>query len=127
MSRNGGRLALCQLGMDARAPSRARRFAAAFCGHLPPDTVVVVRLLTTELAANALWHGAGDPLMDIDVTDGIVMVGVTDHGRPSVQIATNRWPKTGHGLRLVDALSDQWGVDDATDGPGKRVWFKLCP
>ena len=71
----------------------------------------MLRLLISELVANALWHGAGDPLQDIQVEDDLVTVGVTDlgDGEPTTP-ADRRWPETGHGLRLVEALSSRWGV-----------------
>lgn len=111
---------------DASAPARARRYVSSQCEGLPSDFVDTVLLLTTELVNNALWHGRGEPKLDVLVDAGLVTVGVTDEGGGEVRIASDfRWPETGHGLRLVDALSDRWGVEPSTDGPGKRVWFQL--
>ena len=111
---------------DASAPARARRYVFSQCEGLPSDFVDTVLLLTTELVNNALWHGRGELKLDVLVDAGLVTVGVTDQGGGEVRLASDfRWPETGHGLRLVDALSDRWGVDPPADGPGKRVWFQL--
>ena len=111
---------------DASAPARARRYVSSRCEGLPSDFVDTVLLLTTELVNNALWHGRGEPKLDVLVEAGMVTVGVSDEGSGEVRIASDfRWPETGHGLRLVDSLSDRWGVEPLTTGPGKRVWFEL--
>lgn len=111
---------------DASAPARARHYVASQCVHLPPDRLDVVLLLTTELVNNALWHGRGDPKLDVQVEAGVVAVGVSDEGGGEVRVPTDfRWPETGHGLRLVDALSDRWGVEPLRGARGKRVWFEL--
>jgi hypothetical protein len=96
------------------------------CSQLDEEALDVLRLLSSELVANALWHGAGDPLLDVQVEDDLVTVGVTDYGGGEPAIPTDRrWPETGHGLRLVDVLSARWGVEPLTHGPGKRVWFEV--
>lgn len=111
--------------LNSLAPARARRYAASCCERLPPDVLSEVLLLITELVTNAVWHGAGDAWLDLQVEDDQVTVGVTDGGGGQVGIAADyRWPESGHGLKLVAALSDRWGVDPMTELPGKRVWFE---
>lgn len=89
----------------------------------------MVRLLTSELVSNAMWHGtAGAFWVDVESEPGHVRVGVTDGGSGDVGFASaHRWPESGHGLRLVDALADRWGVEPAAGQPGKRVWFEISP
>lgn len=108
------------------APSRARRYVASRCEQLPADALDVVLLLTTELLSNAMWHGGDDAWVDVRVEADRVTVGVTDTGGGEVRVANDfRWPEGGHGLRMVEALSDGWGVEPMTGTLGKRVWFEL--
>jgi anti-sigma regulatory factor (Ser/Thr protein kinase) len=83
-----------------------------------------VLLLTTELVNNALWHGRGEAWLDVEVEPGLVNVGVRDSGGGPVERAQEfSWPEAGHGLRIIEAMSDEWGIQPLPDG--KRVWFKL--
>jgi hypothetical protein len=83
-----------------------------------------VLLLTTELVNNALWHGRGEAWLDVEVEPGLVRVGVSDGGGGQVKRTQQfSWPEVGHGLRIIEAMSDEWGVQLLPDG--KRVWFEL--
>lgn len=111
---------------DASAPSRARRFVASRCEELPTQARDVVLLLTSELVTNAVLHGEGEVLLEIQVDSGIVGVAVRDQGDGVVSPASRfSWPETGHGLTLVRELSDRWGVEQTSGMSGKRVWFEL--
>ena len=125
--RGGGqRPARRRLTADAWTAGRARRYVTSLWKDLPKDALDVVRLLTTELVAHALWHTAGQAWLDVKVEDQLVTVGVTDNGGGEVRIANDyRWPESGHGLRLVDGLSDRWGSEPTHNPTGKRVWFQL--
>ena len=115
-----------RLPPDALAPARARRQAAVRCDRLPLDTADVVLLLTSELVTNAVLYGAGDALLDIQVEAGLISVGVADEGGGDVRAAESwRWPEGGHGLTLVQALANRWGVEPDSNGAGKRVWFEV--
>lgn len=117
-----------RLAPDVRAPAEARAFVASQCHGLSAEAMDVVRLLTTEIVGNAMWHAAPGPLwLDVEAEPDHVAVGVTDAGGGEVRLAPdNHWPETGHGLRLVDALSARWGVEPAAEPPGKRVWFEMA-
>ena len=110
----------------ALTAAHARHYVAARCDGLPADALDVVRLLTTELVTNALCHGGGDVRLDIQLEAHQVTVGVTDRGRGEVRVPPQEgWPEGRHGLRVVSALADRWGVEPTADMPGKRVWFEL--
>jgi hypothetical protein len=74
---------------------------------------------------NTVRHGVGEAQLDIVVDSDHATIGVTDRGHGQVTASDCRWPDGGHGLTLVDALSDRWGVEPTSDQTGKRVWFEL--
>lgn len=94
--------------------------------RLRPDVVVNVRLLVSELVANAVRHvdHDGDIRIHLDIRAGSLRVEVSDPGSGFVPRArTDDSPLgSGWGLHLVAELSDRWGVDHT--GP-TRVWFEI--
>ena len=120
--------ARCRLASSKKVCVEARTFITSRCRTCPAETLDVVRLLTCELVTNAMWHGPpGGIWLDVQTHRGLVRVGVTDAGTGEVGFApTHRWPESGHGLRLVDALADRWGVERFVGQPGKRVWFEIA-
>lgn len=109
----------------ARSPSRARAFVGATLREWGLDDDADVLLAVSELVTNALLH-ARTP-MTVRVTsegDGVVLIAVTDGSvvpprgrRFTVESGT------GRGLRLLDSLSEEWGVE--THGSGKTVWARM--
>lgn len=116
-----------ELPSDLTAAGVARRHVAEACAGLSDDTVDVARLLVTELVANAVKHGAGSVLLEVDRGAGRVEVSVHDESPDQpVVLEARPLPENGAGLRLVAALASRWGVTERRDGrPGKRVWFAL--
>ncbi len=118
-----------QLPAHPSSVGRARRLvqgAAASSGqNLPGGLVEDAELLVSELVSNAIMH-AGTPV-DVEVsveTPTSVLVSVGDGARRMP--ARRRYgtaAATGRGLRLLDRLSDEWGVTPRADG--KTVWFRL--
>lgn len=103
------------------APGAARRFVRRLAWV--SEQREVVELLVSELVTNAVRHARGD----IEVTIGAIIrgrirvsIGDGSPSRPAI-----REPKLegGHGLRLVEALADRWGVDQRVGG--KTVWFEI--
>jgi hypothetical protein len=56
-----------RLAPDVRAPGEARAFVASQCPGLSAEAMDVLRLLTTEIVDNAMWHAAPGPLwLDVE-------------------------------------------------------------
>jgi anti-sigma regulatory factor (Ser/Thr protein kinase) len=91
---------------------------------LDPDDVYAIQLMVSELATNCVRHGGTPFDLVIDVRPQEVRVEVADAGpgTPTVRSPGPTDP-TGRGLKIVDRLSHQWGVESGPADPGKRVWF----
>jgi hypothetical protein len=101
----------------------ARRFARSTLltwarGVVVDDALLVV----TELAANALRHGSGDPVLRLSVDGPGVRVEVFDDN-PAPPVRRPADAHGGWGLALVDRLSTVRGT--APHGRGKVVWCVL--
>ena len=93
--------------------------------RLSADFLLSVLLIASELVTNAVRHGPGEPI-DLRITvngDGSVRGEVDDRGDGEVEIRdlTREGAGGGFGLRIVESLTDRWGVDDDTT----NVWFEL--
>jgi anti-sigma regulatory factor (Ser/Thr protein kinase) len=118
VQRGHGRLRL-QLVPDEHAPATARRALRELpLGERKDD----VLLLASELVTNAVVHatrGSGEP---------IELVAACERDRTRVEVRDRgpgfaADPRLGHGLRLVEAATDRWGIEH--DGE-TRVWFELA-
>jgi len=105
----------------------ARAFVAHALAHCHGETIEVARLLTSELATNAVVHAHSAFDVAASETDGTVHVEVTDGCSTWPDpLATRSIDLHGRGLILLRDLSAGWGVTHAP--PGKTVWFDLrCP
>lgn len=103
----------------------ARRFASHIATAIGRDDLADdASLLVGELVGNSLRH-AHTPATVVacpcgegvrfDVVDGSTRT-------PRLRDVTAS-AESGRGLRLVDALSDEWGVE--VNGTGKSVWFRM--
>lgn len=102
-----------------------RGVAAANGEDLPADLVDNAELLASELVSNAVMHAG--TAVDVEVSiDGpaSLLVSVADGSRRVP--ARRRYgtsAATGRGLRLLDRISDEWGVSPRANG--KAVWFRV--
>ncbi len=104
----------------------ARRFVVDAIADAPTEVKETVALMVSELATNALVHAATGFDVSVDRSDRTVLVSVRDRGDggvPTLQAPPSSEPH-GRGLRVVDAMSEEWGVD-ATWDQGKTVWFRV--
>jgi len=103
------------------APREARRQVREVA---PPDRVEDATLLVSELVTNAVRYGPEERIRLIVSENGEAMrFTVHDAGLgplPAMRAEDDPEPG-GHGLRLVDALADRWGVERGST----RVWFEL--
>ncbi|MFD4630262.1 ATP-binding protein [Streptomyces sp. NPDC058284] len=119
---------------DPRALVRIRTFIAQTLRQWElttclDDTVLVA----SELASNCLLHtlqtghehDAG--WLGLAHTRHAVLCTVTDPSPvPAAPQQHDLLAETGRGLRIVQALSDDWGCTVPADGPGKTVWARIA-
>lgn len=104
----------------------ARRYAVQVClarGYTGDcDTLA---LLVSEVATNALIHGAGEVRVRVIDRGVRLRVEVSDESStlPTVRAFTGT-TEGGRGLALVEALAEAWGAEPAPGG--KTVWFELA-
>jgi anti-sigma regulatory factor (Ser/Thr protein kinase) len=109
---------------DATAIPAARRFVRTALSRWPQEQIEAAELMVSELATNCYQHACTG--FRIALRDGgeIMRIEVTDSGggmpRPLSPLPTD---PSGRGLRIVEALADQWGV--TRERGGKTVWFEL--
>jgi anti-sigma regulatory factor (Ser/Thr protein kinase) len=103
----------------------ARRFATSALAQLPDETLQAVELMVSELTTNSIRHVNSAFELTIETTSREIKVIVTDRGggTPQMRIAGPE-DVSGRGLRIVDLLSDRWGVDK--QGERTRVWFTVA-
>jgi anti-sigma regulatory factor (Ser/Thr protein kinase) len=108
----------------------ARAFVAKALGDLRSGREDAV-LLTSELVTNAVMHSAsrcagGTITVLITESAGGVRIEVADAGSDlsAPVVRGDVYASDGHGLFLVQTLSDQWGY--LRDDDGTTVWFWLA-
>jgi anti-sigma regulatory factor (Ser/Thr protein kinase) len=89
------------------------------------DVLEAAELMVSELATNCVQHARTPFELVILDEDRQIRVEVRDTGggRPVVRSPTPA-ERTGRGLRIVEAMSDAWGIDPSSRG--KTVWFTLA-
>jgi anti-sigma regulatory factor (Ser/Thr protein kinase) len=116
----------CLLPATTAAPGLARQFLLreACRDHLadPGDAL----LLASELVTNALLHGEPPIELAMRCAGSRTIVSVTDVGEPPTlrRSLGTADALSGRGLRLLDALAADWGIDNHTHG--KTFWFVLA-
>jgi anti-sigma regulatory factor (Ser/Thr protein kinase) len=97
------------------------------------DHTDLAELIVSELATNALRHGAGPIDVRLAYTqEGDLWTEVHDHGRGRpVLRKTTADDEQGRGLALLDALMDLHGgirgMADDPSSPGKTIYAALPP
>lgn len=109
------------------APRQARAHVRALGLELGLERTDDATLLVSELVTNAVKYGPedGDIRLIVDQDAARTRFTVHDPGagplpemRPAASMTQHGG---GHGLRLVDTVSDRWGVERGST----RVWFEL--
>jgi anti-sigma regulatory factor (Ser/Thr protein kinase) len=111
---------------NGRGPAQARHFVAdTLAAWGRADLIDDAALITTELATNAVLHArSAFTVVLFHRPDGQIRVAIYD---ASSVAPRPRWAapldSSGRGLRLVEALTADWGAE-ALPG-GKVVWAEL--
>ncbi|WP_371477207.1 ATP-binding protein [Kitasatospora sp. NBC_00315] len=83
-------------------------------------------LMVSELLANACLHAGGPHELVLHASERLLRVEVLD-GEPAVPVLTSPHDPGrpgGHGLHIIEKLSDSWG---STPGEhGKSVWLEFA-
>jgi anti-sigma regulatory factor (Ser/Thr protein kinase) len=96
----------------------ARRFVAEALGDAPyADDVVLV---TSELATNVVLHARTNFTVKV-IVDDRVRLEVSDGS--SIVPAVEELAESQRGLRLVEAASEEWGIEPTESG--KMVWVEF--
>lgn len=89
-----------------------------------PDLASAAELVVSELVANVVLHVGGELTVAVTVTPGEVLVRVTDTSAVAPRVpGFSRSANTGRGLRLVQSMSEEYGVDVGVGT--KTVWSRL--
>jgi anti-sigma regulatory factor (Ser/Thr protein kinase) len=104
--------------------AEARRFAFLSADWLSAESRDRLALLVSEVATNSIKHARNGFTLAIERVEDAIRVEVSDRG-PGFPVVLELAPDVphGHGMRLVQALSDDWGV--VAEPWGKTVWFVL--
>ncbi|HWL37345.1 MAG TPA: ATP-binding protein [Frankiaceae bacterium] len=126
MSAGGqGRSARLSLPANATSPSRARKFVVRTLTDWGVASVDDAALVVSELVTNALLHARTSMVVSLaeDGTDAL-RLSVADGSVAALQERHFSLESgTGRGLRLLDSIALEWGVDRRDDG--KTVWCRL--
>lgn len=117
-----------ELESTPQAPSAARRaIDRELRDEVDGETLDSLMLVVSELVTNSVSHGPGKPIsLEVEVDrEGAIRGEVEDQGEGVVEIRreANHAGFNGRGLRIVDALTDSWGVYEGST----HVWFELAP
>jgi anti-sigma regulatory factor (Ser/Thr protein kinase) len=114
-----------QYSAEREAPTAARHFVADVLEQWGHSRALLedAKLVVTELATNAVIHARSAFSVEIRPRGAVVLISVQDasHARPTVR--DSGMAASGRGLRLVDALATNWGVEISREG--KIVWAEL--
>ena len=75
-------------------------------------------MLSSDLATNVVHHARTDFKVRVASQDAMVRLEVSDGS--SVLPAVDDLAESQHGLRLIEALTRGWGVEEHPDG--KTIW-----
>ena len=118
-----------ELGATPEAVGAARSYIANVLAawEIPEDLIYTARLLTSELATNAVTHGAAaGGMFTLEVRYFGCCLGIEVHDSSAkVPILRSVADDTEHGrgLLLVAEVADSWGY--YFESGCKHVWFHL--
>jgi anti-sigma regulatory factor (Ser/Thr protein kinase) len=108
------------------APAAARRYVGEVLAGERDEVVDLVALMVSELATNCVLYADSDLTVSVEKKGRQLRVDVADDGAGTVTLRNpGSTELTGRGLRIVEQLSDKWGVCTRRGRDGKSVWFTV--
>jgi anti-sigma regulatory factor (Ser/Thr protein kinase) len=115
------------LQRDRAAARMARAALVPLHRELGDEHFSDLRVVVSELVANATVHGAGEDIrLSVSVEDDGCVSGMVEGGAPIKEIspiANLGESEEGLGLLIVDTLASSWGIDAAHHA----IWFEIDP
>lgn len=103
-----------------RAPADAREFVRT---KLPSgERIDDVILMVSELVTNAVRHGPSGRIYLRLIDGDVLRVEVQQLGQSETTLNGDQRPRSGYGLKIVEALSDAWGTGDPE---WQGIWFEV--
>jgi anti-sigma regulatory factor (Ser/Thr protein kinase) len=118
-----------ELDATLKAPGESRRYVEGILTMwaIPADLIDMTKLLTSELATNAITHGSpggGTFTLEVRSFGCCLGVEVIDGGEGAPVMSSPAADiENGRGLLLVARVADSWGY--YFDAGRKHVWFHL--
>lgn len=108
------------------AVREARSIVRHYGRGLTVTLVDDAELLASEVVTNAVRHGGPVIEFAVAVDAASLTVRVSDGSSrlPALRSDSSMDEPSGRGLRMVDQVASEWGVELVT-GDGKTVWFRL--
>jgi anti-sigma regulatory factor (Ser/Thr protein kinase) len=117
------------LPLDRTAPGWARnavRSVLGAWGLRDDDWLDAATTVVSELVGNAVRHGAGAIVVDVEAYGRVAIVSVADGS--SVVPRPRRPDGTGGlGLTIIEALTTRWSVQSHEGGKRVRAELPPCP
>jgi anti-sigma regulatory factor (Ser/Thr protein kinase) len=112
-------------GTAAKARSITRAFLARI-GHFEASLTGATELVVSELVTNAIRHGPGPCVLDLEHTGSEVRVSVQDAGtsRPSPRPRRPERPD-GHGLEIVRSVCARMSIASSHEGNVVTAWLAV--
>lgn len=106
------------------AVTAARRQLVAAAREAGVGEVDGLRAVASELVANAIVHGGGEPIVRLTLEPRSLLVEVADEApRGLTFFGASDDAGWGMGLRIVDAVAEEWGMVPETSH--KVVWARV--
>jgi anti-sigma regulatory factor (Ser/Thr protein kinase) len=109
---------------DADAPHESRSLVRRFLAQQGADDLsYVATVLVSELVSNVVRHAHSPIHVELGWEDDTLRVEVRDGSSILPAVAELATEDGGYGLRIVEALAQDWGVRPLADG--KAVWCSV--
>lgn len=109
---------------DADAPHESRALVRRFLEQQGADDLSYVgEVLMSELVSNVVRHAHSPIHVELAWNDDTLRLEVRDGSSILPAVAELANEDGGYGLRIVEALSEDWGVRALDDG--KAVWCSV--